>query len=142
MQSEPDRAYRASVWMNSKLGKLSCSVNGVLKTPAVPLDTKKAGNWYLVNLDIPAESASAVIEVWCEATGTCNFDDFRVHPVDASMTSYVYDAWGDVSHVIDNNNLYTEYKSDAMGNLLEVHRESFLYEKVKLSEQKYYYANQ
>jgi YD repeat-containing protein len=79
-----------------------------------------------VNAQVPVAANNTVVEVWCEANGVSTlFDDFRVHPVDAAMTSYVYNNWGELTHILDNNNLYTEYRYDGMGRLKETYKETF-----------------
>jgi hypothetical protein len=52
-------------------------------------------------------------------------DDFRIHPFDAAMTAFVYTPWGELSHILDDNNLYTQYTYDQMGRLTATYRESF-----------------
>jgi hypothetical protein len=86
------------------------------------------------------------VEIWCEAdAGTTYFDDFRVHPVDAGMSSYVYNAWDELTHILDKNNLYTEYRYDEIGRLKSTHKETFQtsygnYGVAKISETVYNYG--
>ncbi len=106
---------------------------------------RKAGNWYQYNVSFFSKPSH--VKIWCKrfvegASGVVYFDDFRISPSDASMNSYVYNQWGELTHILDNNNLYTEYVYDGMGRLKEVHKETFQYEKTKVSEAKYHYANQ
>lgn len=132
LNAKANRTYRASVWTNHADGKLKYSVNGVVQTVGtnvlnggVTVPNKKAGSWNLVNLDIPIGTTNVALVVWCETTGAaCNFDDFRVHPVDGPMSSYVYNEWRELSHTLDNNNLYTEYRYDLMGRLSNTYREA------------------
>lgn len=127
-----NRTYRASVWTNHADGKIKYSVNGVVQTSTgnfynggIVLSSKVAGNWKLVNLDIPVGSVPATLVIWCETTAAaCNFDDFRVHPVDGPMTSYVYNQWGELSHILDNQNLYTEFQYDEAGRLVRTFKET------------------
>ena len=137
-----DRAYQASVWMNSSTGRLRYSINNVVgQASGLPTANKQAGTWYLVTIDIPKLTNEAVLKVWCEVdNGVCTFDDFRVYPFDASMTSYVYNEWGELSHILDNNNLFTRYIYDGMGRLKETRKETFQHEVVKTSEVKYHYS--
>ncbi|MFM8914228.1 MAG: hypothetical protein ACKOE6_15135, partial [Flammeovirgaceae bacterium] len=87
---------------------------------------RQAGTWFQVNATLSVPSNYGRLEIWCEANGTSTlFDDFRVHPVDAAMTSYVYNNWGELTHILDNNNLYTQYVYDEMGRLKETYKESF-----------------
>ncbi|MFZ6011383.1 MAG: hypothetical protein ACOYXT_13630 [Bacteroidota bacterium] len=121
-----DQGYHASVWVNSTGGRIFYSLNGVTQqAPEVPQANRKAGAWYLLSTDITV-GQNGTLEMWCEtAGGTCHFDDFRVHPHDASMNSYVYNTWGELSHILDNNNLYTEFRYDGIGRLHETYLESF-----------------
>ncbi|MFO0508050.1 MAG: hypothetical protein ACK5YS_04195, partial [bacterium] len=119
------RIYFVSVWANRNDAKIKYRMNNGAVVEAVLLPIKQAGGWHLINSQIPVSSAGTLVEMWCEANGTTTqsgnitvipegalFDDFRVHPVDAAMTSYVYNNWGELTHILDNNNLYTEYKYD------------------------------
>ncbi|MFZ6014321.1 MAG: hypothetical protein ACOYXT_28535 [Bacteroidota bacterium] len=126
LPAKANKIYRASVWTNSPQGRLFYKLNGATsQAPVVPTAKKQAGTWYLLETNITA-SQQGTLEVWCETLGgTCHFDDFRVHPADAPMVSYVYNKWGELSHIIDNNNLYTEYRYDNMSRLKETYRESF-----------------
>lgn len=136
--------YQASVWMNSMAGRLFYSIGGITTTtPAAPDELRKAGSWYLVTIDLPLLTEDSNLMIWCATNGTaCHFDDFRVHPIASSMTSYVYNKWGDLSHIIDNNNLYSKFEYDEMGRLKSTHRETLSNGVVKINEQHYKYANQ
>ena len=114
---------------------------------------KKAGQWYQFNVLVPVPVAlpTPVIKYTLHLGIKNNgaqpiyVDDFRVHPMDAAMTSYVYNQWGELSHILDNNNLYTEYKYDGMGRLKETYKESFQNSyrsggAVKVSEVNYNYG--
>jgi hypothetical protein len=139
----PNRSYQASVWVNSDAGRLFYTLNGVTIAAPTPSANKKAGAWYLITLDIPKTAQSTTLDVWCATTGaTCNFDDFRVHPLNAAVTSYVYNKWGELSHILDNNNLYTEFQYDGLGRLVKTYKETFKYGAKKIAEQKYHYAIQ
>lgn len=135
--------YQVSVWTNSSNGKIRYKVNGVTSSnKGETSEERKAGHWYLMELSIPVEGVSN-LEVWCEAEGgTANFDDFRVHPFDASMISYVYNEWGELSFILDANNLYTKFDYDEIGRLRHTYKETFNYGSVKTSETKYHYALQ
>lgn len=120
------RGYHGSVWVNSNAGRLFYSINDVMQEAGIPTDSRKAGLWYLVLIDIPKSTETRTIKIWSASTGaTCNFDDFRVCPIDAAMTSFVYNEWGELSHILDNNNLYTEYRYDGLGRLTETYKETF-----------------
>ena len=67
-------------------------------------------------------------------------DDFRICPLDAAMTSYVYNEWGELCDILDANNLYTHYEYDGMGRLKSVTRETLKYGPVKTSDVEIKYA--
>ncbi|HEY9008585.1 MAG TPA: hypothetical protein VIM75_20750 [Ohtaekwangia sp.] len=128
MQSpQTQSTYRVSVWSSQPQAAIKYRFDSGVETAALVTNKGKAGNWYLLEADIATNAISASkLELWCEAgASTTYFDDFRVKPVDAAMTSYVYNQWGEVSHILDNNNLYTEYRYDAMGRLTSTYKESF-----------------
>ncbi|MEO1410469.1 MAG: hypothetical protein AAFW73_11345, partial [Bacteroidota bacterium] len=54
-----------------------------------------------------------------------NFDDFRFAPVDAEIACFVYDPQtSQVTHILDQDHLYTEYIYDDGGRLIQVFRET------------------
>jgi hypothetical protein len=119
--------YRASVWSSQPDGKIKYHVDGGAAQTPVVKNTGKAGDWYLLEADISGVSGYDNVRIWCEGGSSSQtyFDDFRIHPYQAAMTSYVYNNWGELTHILDNNNLYTEYKYDEMGRLKETYKESF-----------------
>ncbi|MCG8310013.1 MAG: porin family protein [Cytophagales bacterium] len=112
--------YRASVWTNNVNGRLVYRIDGGTEISTGVDAAYKSGDWYLINVDIPVSENSALTVYCTSASGTSNFDDFRLHPLDAAMASYVYNEWGELSHVLDAGNFYTEYVYNAMGQLTEV----------------------
>jgi hypothetical protein len=137
------RTYHVSVWSSQDQVAIKYRIGPGSTQTANSVLKGEAENWYLFEADIELTSDPSELEVWCEATnGLTVFDDFRVHPLDAAMTSYVYNEWGELSHILDNNNLYTEYQYDGMGRLKEIFKESFQNGKTKTSEIRYHYAKQ
>lgn len=103
---------------------------------------QKAGDWYLVREKISITDPSKGVEVICKNLGgyELTVDDLRFHPIDATMTSYVYNEWGELTDILDANNLYTHYEYDAMGRLKLVERETLSDGPVKISDAKIYYS--
>jgi hypothetical protein len=140
-------SYQVSVWSSENNAKIKYRLDNGGEQVATLIPAKKAGNWYQLNATIPVSGAFGKLEVWCEANGaTTRFDDFRFHPYQAAMTSYVYNIWGELTHILDNNNLYTEYHYDGMGRLKETYKESFQTNYgeqgvVKVSEFDIHYSN-
>ncbi|UXX79799.1 hypothetical protein N7E81_01590 [Reichenbachiella carrageenanivorans] len=128
------RNTKVSVWSTQNDGLIKYRVNEgeeQILTPKV----RQAGNWYLLSAHVPSQSPGDQLKIWCEVGGsTAYFDDFRVHPIDAPMTAYVYNSYDELTFVLDNNNLYTEYEYDDMGRLSSTYRESFKYGRKKVSQ--------
>ena len=143
-----NRKYRVSVWArtaagtppmgqlfvragaNATLTSLSLVSSSVV-TAAYPY---KAGPWHLLHLvfAMPPSVLTAVqnggvnLYIGCENPGTetVYFDDFRLQPVQAPMTAYVYDAHTHQrTHTLDNDNLYTRTEYDIAGQVKRVYRE-------------------
>lgn len=141
---KPDRTndYTISLWTTNTDVALKYEVNGTAQNI-----TKKtigqAGEWYLVEGTFSTSTVPAHIRVWVEAVGSAAYiDDFRFFPSNASMSSFVYDDAGRLSHILNSNNLFTEFKYDAMGRLEETFQESFSNGRVKTGKAIYHYADQ
>jgi hypothetical protein len=132
------KKYRASVWVyapgesesQAELDKIELyyMINGEQVGSIHPFVQKnKAKSWYLLGVEIvPNGSNDIVIGVRNGTQRNIYFDDFRVHPLNASMTSYVYDPFsGELQYILDANNLYTKFEYDAMGRLVRSSKELF-----------------
>jgi Family of unknown function (DUF5977) len=130
------RSYTASVWVRPIGGTASnvnlyYSVGGVTKNIPVSSasSTKTAGAWTLITQVIKGSDlvAGSQLVVWCEndhASATAYVDDMRFQPLNAITTAYVYDPFsGELTDVLDNNNMYTRYTYDAVGRLVNAYRE-------------------
>jgi hypothetical protein len=155
-----NRKYRLSAWIHSSdagigNGRLYAQVGNTQlgETSVTASNTKKAGNWYLLNLyiTVPASATGQELTVGCKNVGNASvyFDDFRFHPLNAPLTASVYDphTW-QVTYTLDNDNLYTRYEYDNAGKLKRVYKETLdrpndatLTEK-KVKEYEYNYAQQ
>ena len=140
----PDqKIYHVSVWSSQQDAKIKYKLNNGALQAATTNQVGKSGTWTLLEADIPITQATSSLEIGCESsTSITYFDDFRVHPSNSSMTSYVYNSWNELTHILDNNNLYTEYEYDDMGRLTKIFQESFKNTRTLLTETKYHYANQ
>ncbi len=132
-----NRTYRASVWVYGGTtgtppsdARLYVTLNGapLQETSAADAATRRAGNWYLLNLfvDLPASAAGQPLVVGCRNAGPANVyvDDFRFHPLDAPLTASVYDpATRQLAYTLDNDNLFTHYQYDAAGQVVRVSKE-------------------
>ncbi len=129
------RSYRLSAWVyKSDAGvngaKLYAQVNGasVGETSISAPTTKKAGDWYLLNIYITvAAGSTGQLTMGCRNDGSnpAWMDDFRFHPLQGPLTAYNYDPQtGLATYVLNNDNLYTRYQYDAAGKVSQVYKET------------------
>ncbi|MGB0523980.1 MAG: hypothetical protein ACPGJS_13515 [Flammeovirgaceae bacterium] len=140
------RWYRASVWVkptgtNIADAMIKVNKNNVnVASASGQLNSQKQVNgWYQLNLDFQM-TAGGDYTISCENVGgsVIYLDDFRVHPMDAQMISYVYDDQTDeLIYILDSHNMFTKYEYDEMGKLKAIYKETFKYGIQKLSEHEY-----
>ncbi|MGJ1409056.1 DUF5977 domain-containing protein [Sphingobacterium thalpophilum] len=126
------RTYQASVWVkNSANSKVSLyyDIDGIVKASLFnsAQSTRKAGDWSLVNLEIPVTSGTQLkVYVKNDGAAASFVDDFRFHPKNASATAYVYDNFsGELTYILDHLNLFTRFEYDAVGRLIRTYKEQF-----------------
>lgn len=75
--------------------------------------------WTLLEGDflVPSNITSLNIRIDNNNAGTIWFDDVRLHPVDAAMTTYTYDPLIGMTSASDVNNKLTSYEYDGQGRL-------------------------
>ncbi|MFC5044453.1 hypothetical protein ACFSTE_14885 [Aquimarina hainanensis] len=119
MQRGKHRAgkYKISVWVDkANVANARVSVNGQVK----PFNGERidAKDWVLLNHyeDFTISTQNIAIKA---AQGIFYADDFRIHPVESNMTSYVYNEWDELTHIIGSNNLATRYEYDDAGRLIK-----------------------
>lgn len=134
-----NRRYRASVWVylpgtaetqaDMDNVTLFYSVDGTERGSVHPiLQASKSKSWYQLSLDINPPAGANQITVACrnQAGRDIYLDDLRVHPLEASMTSYVYDPVSEeITHVLNADNFYRHYEYDELGNLITTQEEFF-----------------
>ncbi|MEM1323197.1 MAG: hypothetical protein AAGG75_23225 [Bacteroidota bacterium] len=139
------RRYRASVWWlpngpgidldEGRLFYRIVSLSGTVLQPEIEVLTpdydRKAGNWHQLNLDIeiPDGFDNHYLEVGVRNENSTAyelyFDDFRFYPMDAPFQAYVYDQLtGELTHVLDGNNMFTEYEYNDKGQLIRTYVET------------------
>ena len=79
-----------------------------------------AGEWvqlnhYFERTEPQVANSRAILIV--SNSGDVYVDDLRLHPVQSSMTSYVYNDWDELTHVMGSNNMATYYEYDSAGRL-------------------------
>jgi hypothetical protein len=127
--------YRLSCWVHqsdaNRQGQLYAQVDGqdLGVASIASSNTKQAGEWYLLNLLVDVPSTGRQLTVGCRHAGGSEalpvyVDDFRFHPMTAPTTAYVYDTpTGQLSYVLDNDNLFTHYEYDAAGKAKRISKE-------------------
>ncbi len=124
--------YKASVWVynasnNQILMKsaMNPTVDLIYNGDVIPVaESEQAGDWILFNYYITLEDSNPVEVYFRTQEGINYLDDFRLHPVYASMNSYVYDKNTDeLVYILDANNLATKYIYDKAGRLCKVYKE-------------------
>lgn len=113
--------YKVSFWyLNNNGGSPVLKLNGVVQTVS---ETVEAGLWKQFNYYVDVSGTSLNLAVSCNAAGHY-FDDFRIHPVYASMNSYVYkDVTDELVYILDSNNMATKYVYDPAGRLCKTYAE-------------------
>ncbi len=80
-----------------------------------------AGDWVQLNFYTAIPNGT---QVFVTANGGNTIvDDFRLHPITAYMTSYVYNEWDELTHIINTNNMATQYEYDQARRLKKVYSE-------------------
>jgi hypothetical protein len=136
------KTYRASVWTNSVNGRLYYD-NGTETVSPAPLTTKKVGDWYLLEMEIKtSDQPNQVLEVGVKTVNGSEvlFDDFRFQPAEAAVIANVYDPVTEqLTHTLDNQNMFTRYEYNDKGQLVRTYQETFTYGVKLISEKKVNY---
>ena len=110
--------FKVSVWIRTPQKDKARIKVGDATVNFTANETQTAGAWTLLNgyINIPAAGTTVAI---ISTNGSIQLDDFRLHPITASMTSYVYNEFDEVSYIIGASGLATHYKYDNAGRLSE-----------------------
>jgi len=73
------------------------------------------GQWAQVNFYVNLSEGDT--NLYITNSDNLKYDDFRMHPVESSMTSYVYNQWDELTYILGPNNMGTKYEYDAAGRL-------------------------
>ncbi len=115
--------YKLSVWVDiDNYTNARIVHNG---NQAIPFEGEKvvAGNW--VQLNHYLDLTSGFEEVYLTSiNGDIYFDDFRLHPIESSVTSYVYNEYDELTFILGLNNMATKYQYDTAGRLIKVFQET------------------
>ncbi len=138
-----NKTYRVSVWVHKNSSNAILGViYGILPakttlTENVSINSsnsKQFGDWKLFSTTFTLPNLAiqelfwgdALFYVDCSGAGnTAYIDDFRVQPMDASVSSYVYDPISDaVTYILNNDNIATKYEYDDVGRLRATYKET------------------
>ncbi len=138
--------FKVSVWVNSGEEDKARIMVGTNILTFNNNEIIKAGSWTQLNGYVTISTSEIIVAI--TSTGSPIYmDDFRLHPVASSMTSYVYNEWDELSYILNSNNLGTHFKYDGAGRLKETHTEVKDFDGPgsggfkKVSENKYQYKN-
>ncbi|WP_340076402.1 hypothetical protein [Leptobacterium sp. I13] len=119
--------YKVSVWSKKvdfgDTGNTTLFLNGARYNAS---EKVTAGCWEQYNFYVPLQNNTTVnLYVTDEIVANRYFDDFTMHPVYASINSYVYDnATDELKYILDANNLATGFVYDAAGRLCKTYNEA------------------
>lgn len=141
---DPKEVYMLSVWVKGNLGALYSHVelriypNSSVSSPIVVSNPEiiQAGEWYQLRYTFQPVNDSYILATPSEfkiSIGTSNtydpssgaiyFDDYRLYPIGASISTYVYDEMERVEYILDGYNLATKYVYNEKGRLEEIQSE-------------------
>ena len=141
---DPKETYMLSVWVKGDLGthydhvELRIYPNSSVSNPIVVSNPEiiQAGEWYQLRYTFQPVNDSYILATPSEfkiSIGTSNtydlssgaiyFDDYRLYPIGASISTYVYDDMERVEYILDGYNLATKYVYNEKGRLEEVYSE-------------------
>ena len=138
--------YKVSIWVKKDN---AANVRIGFSGASVPFNGEKivAGNWVQLNHYMDLDGSSGAINITSNS-GNIYVDDIRVHPVESSMTSYVYNEWDELWYIIGTNGLASKFEYDAAGRLLKTYSEVIDFNGTgtggfkQTTENKYNYKNQ
>lgn len=139
--------YKVSLWAKSDTySSTRVKVEGLSELVSyTPEEVVHAGDWTLLNFYFTIEGTQTVEVTTIGSTIVA--DDFRLHPVSSTMSSYVYNAYDELDAILGPNNLAAKYEYDTMGKLVKVYNEVADYAGTgtgglkKIKEYKYHYKN-
>ncbi|GAA4277404.1 hypothetical protein [Aquimarina mytili] len=125
-RTDENSKFKVSVWVRKgQESNVSIMVQNGTSFPFVTdfksSETIIAGDWVLLNGYINILTNEAIVSITSDRA--TDLDDFRLLPLSSSMTSYVYNQWDELSHVIGDNNLATKYEYDQAGRLVRTYLE-------------------
>ncbi len=138
--------YKISVWVH-KENYSNARVQDGVSIKLFNGEQIIAGDWVLLNhyVDLTSEAKNIYVT---SNSGYVYYDDFRIHPVSSTMTSYVYNDFDEVAFITGVNGLSICYTYDSAGRLKETFFEAVDNPSagitggfIKVQENKYHYKN-
>jgi hypothetical protein len=114
--------YKASLW--TKYGTHTNVILNVEGQSAITHSSNervRAGDWVQLNFYFTLTGTKTVSVG--SLSGAVFVDDFRLHPVASTMSSYVYNQWDELTHILGGNNMATRYEYDEAGRLSKTYTE-------------------
>ncbi|PKD18733.1 hypothetical protein APR41_17640 [Salegentibacter salinarum] len=118
-----NKPYRVSVWVQKDNYENTRVINGADQINYSEAETVIAGDWVQLNFNVDLTSSSDSKIDLTTISGTAYFDDFRVYPLNASVNSYVYNEWDELTHILGSNNLASKFEYDDVGRLIREYKE-------------------
>jgi hypothetical protein len=126
--------YKISFWAYKSSGLAIRTTNNYSTYASVKVngqdvpytETVDAGCWQLQNyiIDILPNTSYTISVGARTITGSDFYDDFRMHPIASTVSSYVYDQQTDeLSYILDGNNIGSAFKYDDAGRLMATYTE-------------------
>lgn len=138
--------YKVSFWKHN-YNEVDSAPDLYLNSSQIPhSESVRAGCWTMYNYYVELQPNSS-FTMKVNDTGNNYFDDFRMHPVYASVNSFVYDLeTDDLTYILDGNNMGSAFRYDNIGRLKttysEVASDQGLYGGFKITQQyKMHYQN-
>ena len=121
-RTDEKQFFKISVWCK-KGEEDNLKINVSSENNAIAFNDAEdvpAGNWIKKQGEIMITDVETTVSIQSKNGAIVHLDDFRLHPSTSAMTSYVYNKWDEVSHIIGANGLYTKYEYDEAGRLERV----------------------
>ena len=119
------------VWTTNPNGLvIDSDQSGMMGESHIELGRAEGTPWYLVERTFQPTESSLLTKIWVRGTTGNNirFDDFRVVPNDAAMSSYIYDPITDrLVYILGADHTFSRYEYDAAGRLIDTYKESLIY---------------
>ncbi len=118
------KEFRVMLWVNQDVSTSILKAKSGIDLRPIRTNKLKFGSWYLLYADFEVSNKELLVTVNNNSGKTIIVDDFKVQPIDAAVTSYVYDSWGQIKAILNTNNLATRYDYNSVGQLKSVYKET------------------